>query len=344
MPDSLADTLSKTSLKATLLQVVVAEDLDHIPPDFDNQARFVVCAVRAVARRKSTTGLSVFVYSDAPLPEGKPKGFGRIMHMQDGHGTVAGMTILTSREANNGACRAHRAGSIESLIDELEVLSLEGRTTVIWDAAAHTATVYPEGTANDQIHIRFVVPQSDEELTQDDVCEVLNTAYNDNLKNPSGRTVKLWNKGKLISIAEEEIERHLKGQIALFFAGRARSIRVLSQTNTSAGRTDLILIQKGPVGGPRLSGVVELKVLRGPPTTDRDSTTEGLSQGFYYRNELQLPFATLALYDVNDPPSDDSAPLLSGQDEAHVSAVRVRRFPIFNSPKAWRDGGAPKAA
>lgn len=344
MPESLAETLSGTALKATLLQAVVAEDLDQIPPDFENQARFVICAVRAVARRPDGAGLTVFVYSDAPMSEGKPHGFSRIMHMQDGHGVVAGMTILTSRDANNGASRANGTGTLESLIDELEVLSLDGRTTVIWDVAARTATVYPDGTINDQVHIRFLVPQSDEELTQDDVCEALNTAYNDNLKNPSGHTAKLWNKGKLISTAEDEIERHLKGQIALFFAGRARPIRVLSQTNTSAGRTDLILIQKGPVGGPRLGGVVELKVLRGPLASDRDVTTEGLSQGFTYREELEMPFSTLALYDVAESPSDDATPLLSGQHPLHVAAVRVRRFPIFNSPKAWRDAGAPKAA
>jgi hypothetical protein len=344
MPESLAEKLSGTALKVTLLQAVAAEDLDQIPPDFDDQARFVICAVRAVGRRRNTTGLTIFVYSDAPVPEGRPHGFSRIMHMQDGHGVVEAMTILTSRDANNGACRGNGSGTLESLIDELEELSLEGRTTVIWDAAARIATVYPDGTANDQLHVRFLVPQSDEELTQDDVCEALNNAYNDNLKNPSGHTAKLWNKGKLISTAEEEIERHLKGQIALFFAGRARPIRVLSQTNTSAGRTDLILIQKSPVGGPRLSGVVELKVLRGPLASDRDATTEGLTQGFNYREELQMPFSTLALYDVTESPSDDPMPLLSEQNPVHVATVRVRRFPVFNSPKAWRDAGAPKAA
>ena len=105
--ESLADKLTGTALKATILQTVASQDLDHIPPDFDDQARFVVCAVRVVAQRAEARGLTIFVYSDAPVPEGKPHGFNRIMHMQDGHGVVTGMTILTSRDANNGACRAH---------------------------------------------------------------------------------------------------------------------------------------------------------------------------------------------------------------------------------------------
>ena len=327
-----------------MLQAVAAEDLDQIPPDFDDLARFVICAVRAVARRVDSTGLCVFVYSVAPLPEGKPHGFSRIMHMQDGHGAISAMTILTSRDANNGACRPHSGQSLEALIDDLDVLGFGSRTAVVWDPTARVATVYPDGTNNDQVHARFLVPASDGELTQDDVCEALNTAYNDNLKNPSGHTAKLWTKGKLVSTAEEEIERHLKGQIALFFAGRARPIRVLSQTSTSAGRTDLVLLQKGAIGGPRLSGVVELKVLRGPLTSDREATTEGLSQGYNYREELEVPFSTLALYDITDSPSEDPTPLLEGQNPDHLAVVRVRRFPIYNSPKAWRDAGAPKAA
>jgi hypothetical protein len=57
-----------------------------------------------------------------------------------------------------------------------------------------------------------------------------------------------------------------------------------------------------------------------------------------------MPFATLALYDLNDSPSDDPAPLLEEQNADHVAVVRVRRFPIYDSPKAWRDAGAPAAA
>lgn len=344
MAESLADKLTGSALKAALLQTVATEDLDQIPPDFDDQARFVICAVRAVARRIEQCQLCVFIYSEAPMAEGRPRGFTRIAHMQDGHGVVAGMTILTSRDANNGACKSLSNCTVVDLMNELEQLNFDTRIAVIWDGEARSATVYPEGIVNETNHIRFLVPHSDEELTQDDVCDALNTAYNDNLKNPSGHTAKLWCKGKLVSTAEDEIERHLKGQIALYFAGKARPVRVLSQTNTSAGRTDLILIQKPPCGGPRLSGVVELKVLRGPPGADRDATTEGLSQGFSYREEVGVPFSTLALYDVSETPNGDTGPLLSGQNPAHVAAVRVRRFAIYNSPKAWRDAGAPKAA
>jgi hypothetical protein len=119
---------------------------------------------------------------------------------------------------------------------------------------------------------------------------------------------------------------------------------VLSQTNLTAGRTDLMFLQKQHVGAPSLSGIVELKVLRGPLAEDRSATTEGLSQGYYYRREVEVPFATLALYDVSSAPTNDTAPLLEGQDDDHVSVVRVRRFPIFDSPKAWRDAGGPTAA
>jgi hypothetical protein len=247
MAETLAEKLSKTALKAAMLQSVVSEDLDHIPPDLDDLARFVICAVRAVARRGDAVGLSIFVYSEAPLAEGKPHGFSRVMHMQDGRGVVSNMTILASRDANNGAARAHATNTIEAAVEELAVWPLDIRTTVIWDGAVRTATVYPEGTVKEQIFCRFVIPApSDNELTQDDVCEVLNVAYNDNLKNPSGHTAKLWTKGKLVSTAEDEIERHLRGQIALFFAGRARPVRVLPQTNTAAGRADLNLSSKGP--------------------------------------------------------------------------------------------------
>jgi hypothetical protein len=90
--------------------------------------------------------------------------------------------------------------------------------------------------------------------------------------------------------------------------------------------------------------VVELKVLRGPLASDRESTKEGLSQGYHYRAELEMPFSTLALYDVTVQPSGDPAPLVQGQDPDHLAVVRVRRFAIYDSPKAWRDAGAPKAA
>lgn len=105
-----------------------------------------------------------------------------------------------------------------------------------------------------------------------------------------------------------------------------------------------MLIQKPPSGGPCLNGVVELKVLRGPLSTDRDVTTEGLSQGYHYRRELEIPFATLALYDVTSSPVDDIAPLIANQHPDHLQEVRVRRFPIYNSPQEWRNAASPKLA
>jgi hypothetical protein len=204
------------------------------------------------------------------------------------------------------------------VIDELVSFNFDQDIAVIWNAKVRTATIYPEGVANEQKCFRFVVPFSDNDVTQDELCAVLNAAYDDNLKNPSGHTAKLWKDSKLISTAEEEIERHLKGQIALYFAGKSRPIRVLCQTNTAAGRTDLILLQKSQLGGPRLNGVVELKVLRGPSNSDRGVVTEGLSQGFHYREEMQLPFSTLALYDVKSPPSDDVKALLIDQNPLHT--------------------------
>ena len=339
MDEPLADRLKDSELKEAFLQIVVSEDLDEIPPDFDEHERFVICAVRAVAHRSDKCHLCVFVYSDAPLQDGAPFGFSGIFHMQDGHGALGNMIVLTSRGANNGACRLLSDTTITGVFSELGQLGLDKRPSLIWDGEARSATVYPQGVANDTDHVRFVVPQSDEELTQDDVCDVLDKTYNDNLKNPSGGTARLWIKGKLVSNAEDEIERHLRGQIAMYFAGMARRVGVLRQTNTSAGRTDLILIQKFVSGGPRLSGVVELKVLRGPLAEDQEATAEGLRQGYYYRQDLQMPFATLALYDVNKKPSNDITPLLAEQNSAYVSAVRVRRFAIFNSPKAWRDAG-----
>lgn len=337
MAETVVNKLTGSSLKSAVLAAVATEDIDHIPEDLDDDARFVICAVRAVAHRSETCPLCVFVFSSAPSAEGKPLGFARIAHMQEGHGDLTNMIVLTSRDANNGFSRAVAQPSVAEAMTELETLALDNRLTVFWDGVARVATVYPEGIAQETQHARFYVPQSDSDLTQSEVCAALDLAYDDNLKNPSGGTAHLWNKGKLVGTAEEEIERHLKGQLALYFAGQKRPIRLWRQTNTSAGRTDLIFIQKPAAGNPRLSGVLELKVLRGPQSTDWDVTKEGLSQGYHYRDTVQLPFATLALYDVNATPSDDVAPLLAGQDANHVAVVLTRRFPIFSSPKAWRD-------
>jgi len=337
--------LGSSSIKDALLLAVAMEDIDHIPPEFNDLARFVICAVNVVARRAEGNGFSLFVYSEAPIPEGKPLGFTRVAHMQDGHGDVFGRVVLTSRDANNGSSIAVGGTSVDACMNRLESLGLDDRLTVIWDGHARSATVYPNGIANLDDYSRFLVPKSDaKDLTQDEVCEVLDIAYNDNLKTPTGRTAKLWHKGTLVSTAEDEIERHLKGQIAMFFAGRQRPIRVLSQTNTAAGRTDLILMQRSSGSGPKLCGVVELKVLRGPEAKDYEATTEAISQGHYYRKELELPFATVALYDVFDPPKDDAAPLLLGQDAEQLAHVRVRRFAIFSSPKSWRDAKLDSAA
>lgn len=344
MSESLSDALSKTTLKAAVLEAVASDSVDLPPTEFSELSRFVICSVRAVARRNDCTGLSVFVYSEAPLPEGRAYGFSRVMHMQDGHGVVSDRIILTGRDAHNGASKGCASNSIEGFFDEIERMGFGARPTVIWDTNSRYATVYPDGVTNDQAFLRFDVAVGNVELTQDEVCEVLNKAYNDNLKNPSGRTANLFTRGKLVANAEDEIERHLKGQIFMFFAGRDRPVRVLSQINTSAGRTDLLLIEKLNGGAPSLSGVIELKVLRGPEAKDYAATTEGLSQGYSYRKDLGLPFSTLALYDVNEAPSDDIDSLLLGQDEEHKAQVRVRRFPIFDSPKAWRDAGAPTAA
>ncbi len=343
MDDPLSERLKGTALKEAVLGAVAADGLDRIPPDFDDTARFVICAVRAVATRPDARDLSLFVYSAAPLSDGKLHRFTRVMHMQDGLGEVAGMVILTGRDANNGAARAFEGRPLESLIDDLEEIGLDRRATVIWDPAARTATVYPDGTREDQVHVRFAVPAVAEDLTQDEVCVALDAAYNENLKNPSARTVRLWIKGKLVDTAEDEIERHIKGQMTVFFLGRRRPIRVLSQTNTAAGRTDLMFFQQEPPGGPRLCGVLELKVLRGPPAVDLEVTAEGLSQGYHYRAELELPFSTLALYDVTTAPSAETAPLLAAQNPDHLNMVRVRRFPLFSAPKAWRDAGGPRA-
>lgn len=344
MVETLAEKLGASALKTALLHAVASQDLDQIPPDFDDHARFVVCAVRAVARRTASPHTCVFVYSEAPMAEGKPLGFVRVAHMQDGHGMLAGSAVLTSRDANNGGAILLEDSTILGLMSFLENTGFADRMTVIWDGTVRTATVYPAGIADETNHIRFLAPVADADLTQDDVCAALDLAYKDNLKNPSGRTAKLWSKGKLVSTAEEEIERHLKGQLALFFAGQQRPVRVLSQTNTTAGRTDLMLVQKPPTGKPQLTGVIELKVLRGPAAADQAVATEGLSQGYYYMQDLEVPFATLALYDVNDSPTDDAAPLLGGQNAAHLAAVRVRRFPIYGSPQEWRTAQVSTAA
>lgn len=336
MPDANETRLSHSSLKTHILEAVAVEDIDQIPPDFDDAARFVICAVRAIARRPVAAGLCCFVYSEAPLPDGKPHGFSRVAHMQDGHGDLDGSAVLTSRDANNGALRALENPTILRLMDLLEECGLRDRLTVFWDGGARSATVYPNGIADDLEYIRFVVPIANDDVTQDDVCEFLNLAYNDNLKNPSGHTIKLWRDSKLIVQAEDEIERHLRGQMAIHFAGRPKRVKVLHQMSTTAGRTDLVLVQIPPGKKPELLGVIELKVLRGPAGDDLKVVIKGLSQAFEYRDDIKMPFATLALYDVTANPTADMSAIEPSLDANQKNLVRIRRFPIFNSPEAWR--------
>lgn len=167
-------------------------------------------------------------------------------------------------------------------------------------------------------------------------CALKNT-YEENLKTQSARTAKLWDKNKLVKHAEDQLERHIKGQLTMFFLGRRRPIKILTQTHTDVGRCDLLFLQRHTASGPNIMGVLELKVLRGPETKNHEHTKEGLSQGFHYHVELGLPFAILALFDVAEPPSDDLEAVLADQPNEHVQAVLVVRFPIYRSAKAWRD-------
>jgi hypothetical protein len=329
-------------LKDDLLRRVASEDIDNIPDDLPDQYRFLVAAVRAAFRKTPACLLCVFVHTDAPVADGKQHGFERVLHMQDGHDDIDGHLILTNRDAHNGARRPLSKPTIAAAINDLEVMGFAAKCTLIWDGQNNAATFYPDGTGGDAEHSRHVIRPSVGAITQDEVCEALNTAYNRNLKNPSAHTVRLWIKGSLVSNAEEEIERHLKGQLDLYFAGKSQRVKIISQTNTDVGRTDLVFLQRPTSGGskgPEMVGVLELKVLRGPQSADWSVTEQGLSQGFYYRDDLDLPFATLALYDVGKPPSHDVGPLLESQEPEHVAVVRTRRFPMYQTPQAWRKAG-----
>ena len=275
-----------------LLKAVASEDLETIPDEFSGEARFVLGGIRVAARRTDVDTMCAFVYSEASFSETARFGFNRIVHMQDGHGSIDGRIIATNQDANNGMCRSCKSCTPERIMDELEELGFGDRCTVIWDPEARTATVYPTGVSELNNHIRNVINFSDADLSQDEVCTALDNAYNENLKNPSARTIKLWVGDVLISHAEDEIERHVKGQLSMLFA--ARQIKILSQTNTAAGRADLIFLQKLTMTkGPCMMGVLELKVLRGPESKNKEDTEEGLSQGFYYRDELDMPLQYL---------------------------------------------------
>jgi hypothetical protein len=337
MTDSFEIDLEDSTLNASTLAEVVADKLDRIPTDFDDQSRFLLAATRAAATRAFGSGFCVFVYSECATNEAMGKDFQRVAHMQDGYGEIIDSMTLTNRDANNGMCRILNASDPAGIFSELEAAGFGAHCTVVWDATHRTASFYPDGVGDDSRMERFIVP-ADKELSQDEVCAVLDEAYEDNLKNPSGGTIRLWKKGDLVERAEEVIESHLRGQLSMYFRGQKRPVMVQAQIPTPAGRTDLMFLQRPLQGGaPTAQGVLELKVLRGPEKNDKNDTAEGLSQGYQYRSAFHLPFATLALFDVTKSPSNDPDPLLLGQKQLHLDHVRVRRFALFDSPKAWRD-------
>ena len=333
--------LPKDTLKEDLLRAVASENLDSIPDEFNGEQRFIVSSIRAASRQMSMDSPCAFVYSEAPRADASASGFHRVAHMQDGHGSIEGSIVVTNQDANNGMHRTCHDCTPDGLMNELESLSLGNRCTVIWDPAEGVGTIYPRGVWELDDHVRCTVTYRDTELTQGEVCAALDLSYNENLKNPSAHTVKLWTRDGLISKAEDEIERHLKGQLTMYFIGHDRRVKILTQTNTTAGRTDLIFLQSLAPVAPSMMGVLELKVLRGPERQDWENTEEGLSQGFFYREELQIPFAILALFDVAIPPSADVSALLEGQNETFIEYVHTIRYPIYNSPKTWRRAASP---
>ena len=341
MNDSTPEQPLSDVLNIHLLRVVTDENFEDIPDEFSDEQRFIVASIRAVAKRTDVHSICAFVYSEAAASETRNFGFQRIAHMQDGYGNIGGNIIVTNQTANNGMYRPCQSNTPDNVMDELETLSFGERCTVIWDPIQRVATIYPLGVLNFDKYVRNTISYKDTDLNQGDILEALDLTYSSNLKNPSGHTIKMWSGNKLVERAEEELERHLKGQLTMYFAGHQRRIIIHVQTNTTAGRADLIFLQKLSTGGPNMAGVLELKVLRGPEGKDKKVTKEGLSQGFYYRNDLGLPFAILALYDVAESPSDNVNVLLDSQCQRHLEQVEVRRYPIYDSPKAWRDAGGP---
>ena len=344
MADASTNTLSPGRFRDELLALVASQDLDTVPDEFDPTERFVINSVRAATRRPQLTAMCAFVYSEAPRPDTIDLGFARIAHMQDGHGELSGHIVATNQDANNGMSRLCNQPSPDRIMEELEELSLQERCTVIWDPERTIATIYPFGIGSPDDHIRNQVSVVDADLSRDEVHAALNSTYEENLKTSSARTAKLWAKLTLVERAEDELERHIKGQLTMFFLGRQRPVKILSQTNTDVGRCDLLFLQRRVAGGPIMMGVLELKVLRGPETKNKVDTQEGLSQGYHYHKDLDLPFAILALFDVAESPSADLAFVLSGQSSEQVQAVLVVRYPIYSSPKAWRDAANSASA
>jgi len=342
--DASSNPLSTGRFRDELLALVALQDLDAIPDECDPSERFVINSIRAATRRPDLSEMCAFVYSEAPRPDTIELGFSRIAHMQDGHGELSGYIVATNQDANNGMGRLCNQTSPDGIMHELEETSLQDRCTVIWDPERNVATIYPIGISSPDDHIRKSVRVVDNDLSREEVSAALDSTYDENLKTPSARTAKLFAKLTLVERAEDELERHIKGQLTMFFLGRQRPIKILSQTHTDVGRCDLLFLQRRSTGGPIMMGVLELKVLRGPESRNKVDTQEGLSQGYHYHKELGLPFAILALFDVATSPSDDLTFVLSDQSSEYVEAVLVVRYPVYNSPKAWRDSSTSTSA
>src|SRR5690349_19201473 len=105
MADDSFDRLPPKALNASILKAVASENIDTIPDDFSDSARFVLGSIRAVGRRTDLDAICAFVYSDAASPETNGRHFIRVAHMQDGYGAISGSLVVTNREANNGMTR-----------------------------------------------------------------------------------------------------------------------------------------------------------------------------------------------------------------------------------------------
>jgi hypothetical protein len=327
----------QNGLKESILKLVAANDIDAVPDDLPDASRFFATSVRAAANPGRPPHLCLFVHSDnARVDAGQ--GAVRVAHLADGHDDLTSKIVFAGRDVNNGWAIPLPANSFSAAFDTLSSLGFSARATVVWDGPVRKATFYPNGTDDDPA-ISLSVPLSSTDVSQDEVCGVLNELYNEGMNTPSAHTVKVWVSGKVNQKLEDEIERYLKATIQAHFSGKSMRIKLLAQTTTSAGRTDLIILQRSIAGGgPVMAGVIELKILRG--SLDGSVTLEGLQQGHGYRADLGLPFATLALYDVGKKKTHQTVELLKGVESKLTDAVRVRRFPLYETPAAWRKAGA----
>ena len=153
--------------------------------------------------------------------------------MQDGYGELSGYIVATNQDVNNGMSRLCSQASPNRIMEELEEMSLHERPTVIWDPKSSVATIYPSGVASPDDHIRKPINVVDTDLTRDEVNSALTIAYEENLKTPSAHTARLWVKLTLVERAEDELERHIKGQLTTFFLGRQRPIKVCQRSRDS---------------------------------------------------------------------------------------------------------------